>query len=261
MNIQEGRENKIRNLKGVVLAGGTGSRLYPLTSVTNKHLLPVYNRPMIYYPLATLADAGVTEVMLVTGGQSAGSFLPLLGDGKQFGFNRLQYAYQQEAGGIAQALGLAREFVGADDVLVILGDNIIESSLSEAANEFRDQRGGARLILKEVSNPSSYGVVELHEDRITEIIEKPENPKSNLIATGYYFFDSSVFQVVEDLTPSGRGELEITDVNNHYVRKGNMHYSVLDGFWADGGESIASYLETNNLVAQKGTLNRADLPE
>ena len=213
--------NSGRTLKGVVLAGGTGSRLHPLTSVTNKHLLPVYDRPMVYYPLQTLAGVGVKEAMLITGGQNAGDFLPLIGDGSKFGFQRLQYAYQHEAGGIAQALGLAEAFVGDDDVLVILGDNIIQGNLRAAAAAFASQTGGAKLVLTEVPNPAAYGVVELDGDRIVAIEEKPANPKSNLIATGFYFYDPAVFQIVKNLRPSGRGELEITDVNNHYVRDGS----------------------------------------
>jgi glucose-1-phosphate thymidylyltransferase len=250
-----------KTLKGVVLAGGTGSRLHPLTSVTNKHLLPIYDRPMIYYPLQTLANVGVKEAMLITGGQNAGDFLPLIGDGSRFGFERLQYAYQHEAGGIAQALGLAEAFVGDDDVLVILGDNIIQGNLRSATNGFSAQSNGSRLVLTEVSNPGSYGVVELDGDRIVGIEEKPSEPKSDLIATGFYFYDSLVFQIVKSLQPSGRGELEITDVNNHYIREGNMGYALLDGFWADGGESIDSYLEAINLVATNGANDRADLPE
>ena len=249
-----------KKLKGVVLAGGTGSRLHPLTSVTNKHLLPVYDRPMIYYPLQTLARASVKEAMLVTGGQNAGDFLPLIGDGSRFGFERLQYAYQHEAGGIAQALGLAEPFVGDDDVLVILGDNIIEGNLGTAAADFAAQDQGARLVLTQVDTPESYGVVELDGDRIVGIEEKPTEPKSNLIATGFYFYDAAVFRYVKELKPSGRGELEITDVNNHYVREGRMTYSVLDGFWADGGESIDSYLEAINLVAARGANDRSPLP-
>jgi glucose-1-phosphate thymidylyltransferase len=249
-----------KKLKGVVLAGGTGSRLHPLTSVTNKHLLPVYDRPMVYYPLQTLARAGVKEAMLVTGGQNAGDFLPLIGDGSSFGFERLQYAYQHEAGGIAQALGLAEPFVGDDDVLVILGDNIIEGNLGAAAADFADQDQGAKLVLTRVDTPESYGVVELDGDRIVGIEEKPTEPKSNLIATGFYFYDAAVFRYVKELKPSGRGELEITDVNNHYVREGRMTYTVLDGFWADGGESIDSYLEAINLVAARGANDRAPLP-
>jgi glucose-1-phosphate thymidylyltransferase len=252
--------NSGKTLKGVVLAGGTGSRLHPLTSVTNKHLLPVYDRPMVYYPLQTLAGVGVKEAMLITGGQNAGDFLPLIGDGSKFGFERLQYAYQHEAGGIAQALGLAEAFVGDDDVLVILGDNIIQGNLTAAAAGFAAQPGGARLVLTEVSNPAAYGVVELDGDRIVGIEEKPDTPKSNLIATGFYFYDPSVFQIVKTLQPSGRGELEITDVNNHYVDEGRMTYAVLDGFWADGGESIDSYLEAINLVAFHGANDRAPLP-
>jgi glucose-1-phosphate thymidylyltransferase len=243
-----------------VLVGGTGSRLYPITTVTNKHLLPVYDRPMVYYPLQTLANAGVTEAMIVTGGNNAGDFLRLLGDGSKFGFTRLHYAYQEEAGGIAQALGLAEAFAGDDDILVILGDNIIESNIRNAAKDFDLQNEGAKLILTEVSNPSAYGVAELKDGRIAGIEEKPENPKSKLVAIGIYFYGREVFDAIKELEPSGRGELEITDVNNHFIRAGSMTHSVLDGFWADCGESIDSYLEAINLVALKGANDRAPCP-
>ena len=249
-----------RALKGVVLVGGTGSRLYPITTVTNKHLLPVYDRPMVYYPLQALINAGVKEAMLVTGGNNAGDFLRLLGDGRKFGFSRLHYAYQEQAGGIAQALGLAETFAGGDDILVILGDNIIESNVRQAAAEFAAQETGAKLILTEVPNPSAYGVAELKDGRITGIEEKPENPKSNLAVIGIYFYSSDVFEVIKTLEPSGRGELEITDVNNHFIRAGTATHSVLDGYWADCGESIDSYLEAVNLVARKGANDRAPCP-
>jgi len=249
-----------RELKGVVLVGGTGSRLHPLTSVTNKHLLPVYDRPMVYFPLQALVNAGVDEAMLVTGGNNAGDFLRLLGDGRKFGLRRLHYTYQESAGGIAQALGLAEEFVGGDDMLVVLGDNIIQHNVARAASDFRSQGGGARLVLTEVPNPSSYGVVELNADRIVGIEEKPAKPKSNLIATGFYFYDAEAFRIIRRLKPSGRGELEITDLNNHYIREGKMGYTVLEGFWADGGESIDSYLEAINLVAKHGANDRAPCP-
>ncbi len=247
-------------LKGVVLVGGTGSRLYPITTVTNKHLLPVYDRPMVYYPLQTLINAGVTEAMIVTGGNNAGDFLRLLGDGRKFGFEKLQYAFQEEAGGIAQALGLAETFAGDDGIVVILGDNIIESNIRSAAREFRSQEKGARLILTEVSNPSAYGVAELENGRISVIEEKPKNPKSSLVAIGIYFYGSEVFDVIRTLEPSGRGELEITDVNNHFIRAGSMTHNLLEGYWADCGESIDSYLEAINLVARNGANDRAPCP-
>lgn len=249
-----------KNIKGVVLVGGTGSRLYPLTTVTNKHLLPVYDRPMVYYPLQTLRNAGVREAMIVTGGSNAGDFLRLLGDGRKFGFDRLHYTYQESAGGIAQALGLAEEFAGRDNVVVILGDNIIEHNVAVAAADFQRQGGGAKLMLKEVPNPSSYGVVELNGDRIVNIEEKPSKPRSNLAAIGIYFYEPGVFEVIKTLKPSGRGELEITDVNNHYIRQGTMSFSILDGFWADCGESIDSYLQAINLVAQHGANDGAACP-
>jgi glucose-1-phosphate thymidylyltransferase len=249
-----------RALKGVVLVGGTGSRLNPITTVTNKHLLPVYDRPMVYYPLQALINAGVTEAMIVTGGNNAGDFLRLLGDGSKFGFERLHYAYQEEAGGIAQALGLAETFAGDDGILVILGDNIIETNIRDAAKEFELQDGGAKLILTEVSNPSAYGVAQLENGRIIGIEEKPENPISNLVAIGIYFYGSEVFDVIKTLEPSGRGELEITDVNNHFIRAGSMTHSLLKGYWADCGESIDSYLEAINLIARKGANDRALCP-
>ncbi len=249
-----------RALKGVVLVGGTGSRLNPITTVTNKHLLPVYDRPMVYYPLQALINAGVTEAMIVTGGNNAGDFLRLLGDGSKFGFERLHYAYQEEAGGIAQALGLAETFAGDDGILVILGDNIIETNIRDAAKEFELQDGGAKLILTEVSNPSAYGVAQLENGRIIGIEEKPENPISNLVAIGIYFYGSEVFDVIKTLEPSGRGELEITDVNNHFIRADSMTHSLLKGYWADCGESIDSYLEAINLIARKGANDRALCP-
>ena len=249
-----------RALKGVVLVGGTGSRLYPITTVTNKHLLPVYDRPMVYYPLQTLANAGVKEAMLVTGGNNAGDFLRLLGDGRKFGFSRLHYAYQEQAGGIAQALGLTETFAGDDDILVILGDNIIESNVCDAAKEFAAQENGAKLILTQVPNPSAYGVAELENGRITGIEEKPEDPRSNLAVIGIYFYSREVFEVIKTLEPSGRGELEITDVNNHFIRADTATHSILDGYWADCGESIDSYLEAVNLVARNGANDRAPCP-
>ncbi len=254
------KTDRPRALKGVVLVGGTGSRLYPITIVTNKHLLPVYDRPMVYHPLQTLVNAGVKEAMLVTGGNNAGDFLRLLGDGGKFGFSRLHYAYQEQPGGIAQALGLAETFAGGDDILVILGDNIIESNVREAAAEFAAQENGAKLILTEVPNPSAYGVAELETGRITGIEEKPENPRSNLAVIGIYFYSSEVFEVIKTLKPSGRGELEITDVNNHFIRAGAATHSILDGYWADCGESIDSYLEAVNLVARNGANDRAPCP-
>ena len=247
-------------LKGVVLVGGTGSRLNPITTVTNKHLLPVYDRPMVYHPLQTLVNAGVREAMIVTGGNNAGDFVRLLGDGRRFGFHRLHYAYQEQPGGIAQALGLAEQFAAGDKILVILGDNIIETNVRGAADAFRRQESGAMLILKPVPNPSAYGVVEIENDRIVGIEEKPENPRSDLVAIGIYFYEPEVFEIIKKLTPSCRGELEITDVNAHYIQAGVMTHSLLKGYWADCGESIDSYLEATNLVAQNGANDRAPCP-
>jgi glucose-1-phosphate thymidylyltransferase len=240
-------------MKGVVLAGGTGSRLYPLTKITNKHLLPVFDRPMIYYPIQSLVEAGINDIMIVTGGESAGDFLRLLGNGTQFGLKDLNYTYQEKAGGIAEALGLAEHFVGKDKVVVFLGDNIIEGSIREAVNGFQRQKSGAKILLKEVENPQSYGVPEITGDRIVRIEEKPRHPQSPFAVIGVYMYDSRVFDIIRTLPSSARGELEITDVNNAYIESGEMTYEILEGWWADAGESIEALLKANNLVApQKG---------
>ena len=240
-------------MKGVVLAGGTGSRLYPLTKITNKHLLPVFDRPMIYYPIQSLVEAGINDIMIVTGGESAGDFLRLLGNGTQFGLKDLNYTYQEKAGGIAEALGLAEHFVGKDKVVVFLGDNIIEGSIREAVNGFQRQKSGAKILLKEVENPQSYGVPEIRGDRIVRIEEKPRHPQSPFAVIGVYMYDSRVFDIIRTLPSSARGELEITDVNNAYIESGEMTYEILEGWWADAGESIEALLKANNLVApQKG---------
>ena len=240
-------------MKGVVLAGGTGSRLYPLTKITNKHLLPVFDRPMIYYPIQSLVEAGINDIMIVTGGESAGDFLRLLGNGTQFGLKDLNYTYQEKAGGIAEALGLAEHFVGKDKVVVFLGDNIIEGSIREAVNGFQKQKSGAKILLKEVENPQSYGVPEITGDRIVRIEEKPRHPQSPFAVIGIYMYDSRVFDIIRTLPSSARGELEITDVNNAYIESGEMTYEILEGWWADAGESIEALLKANNLVApQKG---------
>ena len=240
-------------MKGVVLAGGTGSRLYPLTKITNKHLLPVFDRPMIYYPIQSLVEAGINDIMIVTGGESAGDFLRLLGNGTQFGLKDLNYTYQEKAGGIAEALGLAEHFVGKDKVVVFLGDNIIEGSIREAVNGFQRQKSGAKILLKEVENPQSYGVPEITGDRIVRIEEKPRHPQSPFAVIGIYMYDSRVFDIIRTLPSSARGELEITDVNNAYIESGEMTYEILEGWWADAGESIEALLKANNLVApQKG---------
>ena len=234
-------------MKGIILAGGTGSRLYPLTKITNKHLLPVYNKPMVYYPLYALKEAGITNVMIVSGKGHSGSFLELLGSGSQFGL-KISYEVQEEAGGIAQALSLAENFAGGEKIVVILGDNIIEDNISADVSEFNAQEKGARIFLKAVKNPSSYGVAELKNDRITKIVEKPANPLSDLAVTGIYMYDSQVFSMIKTLTPSNRNELEITDVNNFYLRQGTLKHEILDGFWGDCGESFDSLLEAAALV-------------
>jgi glucose-1-phosphate thymidylyltransferase len=239
-------------MKGVILAGGSGSRLYPLTRITNKHLLPVYNQPMIYYPIQLLVTAGVDRILIVTGGNHAGEFLPLLGNGSAFGLNHLDYTYQERAGGIADALGLARHFVGDDDVCVLLADNIFEWSILSSVESFKGQGGGARLLLAEVERPESYGVPVFSGERIVRIDEKPAQPASRYAVTGCYLYDRDVFDIVERLVPSGRGELEITDVNNAYLERGSLRYDVLQGYWADCGESFDSYLRANNLVAERG---------
>ncbi len=244
-------------LKGVILAGGTGSRLYPLTKVTNKHLLPVYDRPMIYYPIETLRDAGVKDIMIVSGRGHAGHFLELLGSGREFGIN-LSYAIQEEAGGIAQALALTKEFVDDDKMVVMLGDNIFEDNLSEAIEEFKKTPIGARVFLKAVDHPEHYGIARVEQDKIIEIIEKPKQFIGNLAVAGLYLYDNQVWDVIKNLKPSGRGELEITDVNNFYIQQGTMKYDVLPGWWADGGESIDTWLEANNLLARK---SKTSIPE
>ena len=244
-------------MKGVILVGGSGSRLDPLTRVANKHLLPIYDKPMVYYPIQTLVNAGITDIMLVTGGSNAGDFLRLLGNGSDFGLKRLHYTYQDRPAGIAHALGLARDFAEGDSLLLMLGDNIIEGNLLAARRNFEAQERGARVMLTRVENPSSYGVVEIEDGRIKNITEKPARPKSNLVQTGIYFYDERVFEIVSKLRPSGRGEMEITDVNNYYLQDGNLEYDILEGFWADCGESFEMYLESQNLVAQHGA-NKLD---
>ncbi len=230
-------------MKGVVLAGGLGTRLRPLTSITNKHLLPVYDRPMIFYPIQQLAAAGIEDVMLVTGGNSAGDFLRLLGDGSSFGLNSLNYAYQEREGGIAEAIGLTRAFVGSDRFVVILGDNILEDPLGPFVEAFRAQESGARILLKEVDNPSDYGVAELNGDMVVSIVEKPEHPASPYAVIGVYMYDSYAFDVIRGLEPSARGELEVTDLNNAYLQRGELQADILSGWWADSGCSIDGLLE------------------
>jgi glucose-1-phosphate thymidylyltransferase len=238
-------------LKGVVLAGGTGSRLFPLTKVTNKHLLPVFDKPMIYYPIQTLVNAGIMEILVVTGGNNAGEFLKLLGNGKEFGLKRVNYTYQEREGGIAEALGLAEDFADNGPICVVLGDNLIEYNICQAAENFKSQGQGARLILKKVPDAHRFGVAELRGDQVVNIEEKPKAPKSDYAVIGIYFYDSSVFEKIHRLKPSGRGELEITDVNNFYIAEGTLAFEVLEGWWTDAG-TFASLLRSNNFVAQTG---------
>jgi len=238
-------------MRGVVLAGGLGSRLLPLTKVTNKHLLPVYDRPMIYYPIQALANAGINEIMLVTGGNSAGDFLRLLGNGKDFGLKRLNYTYQEGESGIADALRLAEHFADGESICVILGDNIIEGNIAYAADAFRKQQQGAKIILKEVKDPQRFGVPILEENRVVKIEEKPPNPRSSYAVTGIYFYDAHVFDIIQTLKPSGRGELEITDVNNAYIADGTLTWDLLEGWWTDAG-TIESLHQANLLVAKTG---------
>jgi glucose-1-phosphate thymidylyltransferase len=239
-------------MKGVILAGGSGTRLHPLTRITNKHLLPIYDRPMVTYAIEALVGAGVTELMLVTGGTHAGEFFRLLGNGHEWGIDRLFYAYQEKPGGIAEALGLTERYVERDQVVVMLADNVLESSLRGPVENFRAQEHGARILLAREDDPEHLqhlGVPELDGDgRVTRIVEKPEQPPSDFAVTGIYFYDETVWDVLPTLEPSGRGELEITDVNNWYVERGEMQYDVLDGFWGDAGESIDAYYAVNDFI-------------
>ncbi|MGB9940892.1 sugar phosphate nucleotidyltransferase [Methanosarcina sp.] len=232
-------------MKGVILAGGTGSRLYPLTKVTNKHLLPVYDKPMIFYPIQTLINAGIKEIMIVSGRGHAGHFLELLGSGADLGV-RFTYEIQEEAGGIAQALGLAKSFADEEDVVVVLGDNIFQDNIKEDVSNFT---GGAKIFLKEVPDAHRFGVAELRGDRVIGIQEKPREPKSNFAVTGLYIYSNNVFKIVKTLTPSARGELEITDVNNYFVNNGTMEYRILDGFWSDAG-TFESLLRAGILIQE-----------
>jgi len=245
-------------MKGIILAGGLGTRLLPLTRITNKHLLPVFDRPMIFYPLRTLINASITDILLVTGGPHAGDFLRLLGNGKELGLKHLNYTYQEGEGGIAAALSLAEDFVEGDQVCVILGDNIIEGSIAPAVERFRRQAAGARIVLKEVPDAERFGVAELAGDRVLSIEEKPARPRSNLAVTGIYFYDARVFDVIRTLKPSGRGELEITDVNNWYLGRDELACEILDGWWTDAG-TFDSLHRAGNLVAETGA-NRLDGP-
>ncbi len=239
-------------MKGVITAGGLGTRLQPMTRVTNKHLLPVYDRPMIFYPIETLAQAGIDEIMVITGGNHAGDFLPLLGDGKEFGIKRLHYTYQREPGGIAQALALTEDFVAGDRVVVILGDNITEKSIVSYVDEFRKQEKGAKILLKEVDHPEFYGVPTIENDKIVTITEKPKEPASQYAVVGIYMYDQRVFEIIHNLKPSSRGELEITDVNNFYLQEESLTFNILEGWWADCGETRESLHEAGSLIAKTG---------
>jgi glucose-1-phosphate thymidylyltransferase len=238
-------------MKGVILAGGLGTRLFPLTKITNKHLLPVFDRPMIYYPIEAMVKAGITDIMIVTGGRKSGDFLSLLGNGKDFGLKHLNYTYQEGEGGIAEALGLAEHWAAGAPVCVILGDNIIEKNIAKAAADFRKQGQGAKILLKEVPDPERFGVAHVEKGKVTRIVEKPKNPQSNQAVIGIYMYDGRVWDIIKTLKPSDRGELEITDVNNWYIQDGSMSYEVLDGWWTDAG-TFQSLHSAAALVARGG---------
>lgn len=244
-------------MKGIVLAGGLGSRLRPLTAVTNKHLLPVYDQPMIYYPVQALVNAGIDDILIVTGGNSAGDFLKLLKNGKAFGLKHLNYTYQEGEGGIADALGLAEDFADGEPICVILGDNLIEGNICRAVRAYRHQGGGAKILLKKVHDPERFGVPELDGRRVVRIEEKPKQPKSDYAVIGIYMYDADVFNIVKTLKPSDRGELEITDVNNEYIRRDEMTWDELEGWWTDAG-TFESLLRASNLVAETGA-NKMDM--
>jgi len=244
-------------MKGVVLAGGLGSRLYPLTKITNKHLLPVFNKPMIFYPIQCLVNAGITDILVVTGGNSAGHFLQLLRNGSDFGLNRLNYAYQEGEGGIADALKLAEHFAEGDEIAVVLGDNIIEGNIKKAVDDFKKQGGGAKILLKEVHDPERFGVASVKDGKVVKIVEKPKVPESNLAVIGIYLYDPSVFDICRSLKPSNRGELEITDVNNEYLRRGNLTCEILKGWWTDAG-TFESLYRSATLIRENGA-NRMDV--
>ncbi len=237
-------------MKGVILAGGLGTRLRPLTKITNKHLLPVYDRPMIYYPIETLRNAGIEDILIVTGGNSAGDFLRLLENGDELKVN-INYAYQRGEGGIAEALGLAERFAGGEPICVVLGDNLIEGNIRDTVDRYRAKGEGACILLKEVDDPERFGVARLEGDQIADIVEKPKDPPSNLAVIGIYMYDQRVFEIIGALEPSARGELEITDVNNAYIEAGKMSYGVLDGWWTDAG-TFDSLLRASHLVAEGG---------
>jgi glucose-1-phosphate thymidylyltransferase len=238
-------------MKGVILAGGLGTRLFPLTRVTNKHLLPIYNKPMIFYPIQALVNAGIHDILIVTGGNSAGDFLKLLRNGNDFGLKRLNYAYQEGEGGIADALSLAGHFAEGEDICVILGDNIIEKNIKDQVAAFQKQKVGARILLKKVPDPQRFGVPVLEGDKVIRIEEKPKDPKSNFAVIGIYMYDAKVFDIISGLSPSDRGELEITDVNNRYIEQGTLAWSEITGWWTDAG-TFDSLLSASNLVAKTG---------
>ncbi len=238
-------------MKGVILAGGLGTRLHPLTKITNKHLLPVYDKPMIYYPIKTLINAGIEDILIVTGGNDAGDFLRLIGNGKEFGLKHINYTYQEGEGGIADALSLAEFFAEKENICVVLGDNIIEKNIRSAVKAFKRQKRGAKIMLKEVPDPGRFGVPELDGDRVVRIEEKPKFPKSKYAIIGIYLYDNTVFDIIKTLKPSDRGELEITDVNNTYINKGEMTWEILDGWWTDAG-TFDSLLRASQLVAETG---------
>ncbi len=244
-------------MKGVVLAGGLGSRLYPLTKITNKHLLPVFNKPMIYYPIQCLVNAGITDIQIVTGGNSAGHFLQLLGNGADFGLKQLNYAYQQGEGGIAEALKLAEPFAKGEPICVVLGDNIIEGNIKKAVEDYKKQGGGAKILLKEVHDPERFGVATVKDGKVLKIVEKPKQPETNLAVIGIYMYDPSVFEICRTLKPSSRGELEITDVNNEYISRGNLTCDVLKGWWTDAGTFES--LHRASTMIREGGANRMDI--
>ncbi|MBL6721116.1 MAG: NTP transferase domain-containing protein [Planctomycetes bacterium] len=243
-------------MKGVILAGGLGTRLFPLTKITNKHLLPVYDRPMIYYPIETLVNAGVEDIMIVTGGRKSGDFLSLLGNGKDFGLKHLNYTYQEGEGGIAEALGLCAHWAAGEPVVVVLGDNLIERNIKSAVDQFRAQGKGGKILLKEVHDPERFGVATMEGERVARIVEKPREPESNLAVIGIYMYDARVFEIIKTLKPSDRGELEITDVNNWYIQDGSLTADVLEGWWTDAG-TFQSLHHAAKLVAEGGA-NRMD---
>jgi len=246
-------------MKGVILAGGLGKRLWPLTKITNKHLLPVYDKPMVFYPLQCLVKAGIRDILLVTGGNDAGDFLRLLGNGKELGLKELHYTYQEGEGGIADALRLADDFADGDRIVVVLGDNIIEGSIRQGVLNFSRQPRGARVLLKEVPDPERFGVPAFEDGRIARIEEKPSVPASNYAVIGIYMYDPQVFEFIRSLKPSARGELEITDVNNFYLKQGTLQYEILEGWWTDAG-TFESLLRATNLVANGGA-NHDCLPQ